>query len=84
MAAAASYHDLHITLRGRERASIFDLPLTFVVLCARVSGWEVWDTHNNPDTARWELLGGEYDSEKPLRLDVNGEVVVDSFPKETT
>lgn len=73
-----SYHDLFITTNGIKRTSIFNLPFNLQVLCTRVSGWQVWNTHGTLETEKWELLGGEFD-EKPLRLDVNGEIIVDSF-----
>jgi hypothetical protein len=74
-----SYHDLCITTKGIKRTSIFNLPFSIQVICTRTGGWEVWHTHGSVNTHTWELLGGEYDEEKPLRLDVKGRVVVNSF-----
>jgi hypothetical protein len=77
-----SYHDLYITTNGIKRTSIFNLPFNVVVTCTRAGGWEVWDTHVNGFPVRgdrWTLMGGEYSEEKPLRLDVKGTTVVDSF-----
>lgn len=70
-----SYHDLHITTNGIPRTSIFNLPFNIHVLCTRVGGWEVWDSHGLVDHKQWTLLGGEYDDEKPLTLDVGGMVI---------
>ena len=74
-----SYHDLSITTNDIKRASIFDLPFNVQVLCTRVGGWEVWNTHNSTDLKMWTLLGGEYDEDKPLKLDVKGKIIVNSF-----
>jgi hypothetical protein len=75
-----SYHDLHITTKDIKRTSVFNLPFNILVICSRVGGWEVWDTHGSgTDLKGWTLLGGEYDDEKPLSLDVKGKVIVDSF-----
>jgi hypothetical protein len=75
-----SYHDLFITTAEIKRTSIFNLPFNIQVTCSRVGGWEVWNTNGSTDFKGWTLLGGEYDgSEKPLKLDVNGEAIVDSF-----
>jgi hypothetical protein len=77
--AHPSYHDLYITTQGIERTSIFNLPFNVQVICTRVGGWEVWNTHSSTDLNKWTLLGSEYDEEKPLKLDVKGKVIVDSF-----
>jgi len=74
-----SYHDLYVTLPGIERTSIFDLPYSVHVTCTRTGGWEVWDTRSTIVRSNWTLLGSEYGADFPLRLDVNGRVVVDSF-----
>jgi hypothetical protein len=74
-----SYHDLHITTKDIKRTSIFDLPFNVLVICTRTGGWEVWDTHGGVNLFNYTLLGGEYDEERPLRLDINGETIVDSF-----
>lgn len=72
-----SYHDLFITLPGMKRTSIFNLPFNLQVICTRVAGWEVWTTNGYSDTSKWSLLGGEFDGEKPLKLDVKGDIIVD-------
>jgi hypothetical protein len=74
-----SYHDLHITTVDIDRTSIFNLPFNVQVICTRVGGWEAWNTHGSTDLGKWTLLGGEYNEEKPLKLDVAGKTVVDSF-----
>lgn len=75
-----SYHDLHVTAPGIDRARLFDLPYGIVVNCNRVTGWQLYDTGPHPtDLGSWQLLGGEYDGpEKWLVLDVAGHVIVDS------
>lgn len=72
-----SYHDLHITTPTIERTAISKLPFLVQVLCTRAAGWEVWlgAAPPSPET----LLGGEFDLEKPLRLDINGFIIVDSM-----
>jgi hypothetical protein len=77
--AVRSYHDLYITTKEIKRTSIFNLPFNIQVICTRVGGWEVWNTHASTDLNMWELLGGEYENKKPLRLDVKEEIIVDSF-----
>jgi hypothetical protein len=79
MKKAASYHDLNITTKDIKRTSIFNLPFNIQVLCTRVGGWEVWNTYNSSDLKKWTLLGGEYDDNKPLKLDVKGKIIVNSF-----
>lgn len=74
-----SYHDLHITTGDIKRTSIFNLPFNVQVVCTRVGGWEVWNTHGSTDLNMWTLLGGEYDFENPLKLDIDGTVIVNSF-----
>lgn len=69
VAAAPSYHDLHITTANIERTSIFDLPYGYEVSCNRVGGWCLW--------LNGERVAGEYD--EGLRLDVAGVVIVDSL-----
>jgi hypothetical protein len=73
-----SYHDLHVTLPDMERASIFNLPYGIEVTCMRTTGWRVYMHHGSGTEP--ELLGGEYDN-KPIRVDVAGFVVCDSFGK---
>lgn len=72
-----TYHDLHITTRNIPRTSIFNLPFRVQVHCTRVGGWQVWAMAEGdlPE----ELLGSEYDAERPLILDVAGHVIVDSM-----
>ena len=79
-----SYHNLHITTLNLARTSIFNLPYRVRVTCSRVAGWEVWalaeprSLDGGGDLPE-ELLGGEYGP--PLRLDVAGHIIVDSFPE---
>lgn len=70
-----SYHDLYITADGIPRTSIFNLPYGVIVTCTRVGGWEAWNKWEGVE----ELLGGEYNSTKGIRLDVDGHVIVDSL-----
>ena len=75
-----TYHDLHITTKHIKRTVVCDLPFNIQVVCTRVGGWEVWDTHGSTERKTWTLLGGEYEgTEKPLRLDVDETIIVDSF-----
>lgn len=70
-----TYHDLYITTGTIQRTSIFNLPLGVMVTCTRVGGWEAWNRWDGVD----ELLGGEYNNQKGLRLDIDGHVIVDSL-----
>lgn len=74
------YHDLHITTPGIPRTSIFNLPYGIEVSCTRVTGWQAWDIRDPREKS--VLLGGEYDGEKWLVLDVNGHVIVSSRDRE--
>jgi hypothetical protein len=69
-----SYHDLHITTATLERTSIFDLSYGLQVTCTRAGGWQLWNTWGGKE----ELLAGEYDG-NGLRLDVGGNIIVDSM-----
>jgi hypothetical protein len=79
MKTGPSYHDLNITTNEIKQTSIFDLPFNIQVICTRVGGWEVWDTCGSTDLVKWILLGSEYDENKPLKLDVKDEIIVNSF-----
>lgn len=73
-----SYHGLHITTNDIPRTSISNLPYGLHIRCCRVGGWELWQ-YRGPDAQPKDvLLAGEYDL-SPLRLDVNGVVIVDGF-----
>lgn len=73
-----SYHDLHITTPTLPRTSIFNLPFRIEVFCTRAAGWQVWAMQEGDLPS--ELLAGEYDT-TPLRLDVAGHTIVDTFPE---
>jgi hypothetical protein len=72
-----TYHDLYITTPTIERTRLFDLPYELYVQCSRVGGWQVWRRPRGQDD---ELVGGEYDLDDWLVLDVKGHVIVDSRP----
>ena len=78
---APTYHDLHITTPSIARTSVFDLPYGIEVRCTRVGGWSVW---SRPMSGEPFLVGGEYDVERWLVLDVAGHIIVSSRPPETT
>lgn len=69
---APTYHDVHVTTEGVERTSIFNLPYGYELSCNRVGGWNL---RFGPTQ-----VAGEYD--KPLRIDVAGVVICDSFGRE--
>ena len=75
---SASYHDLHIETAKIPRTSIFNLPFGYMLTCTRVGGWELW---LHPDIGREKLVAGEYDT-NGLRLDVAGQVIVDSLTEQ--
>ena len=70
-----TYHDLHITTPDIERTSIFNLPYNIEVTCARAAGWRAWRIPENRSQS--VLLGGEYDGDQWLVLDVAGYVICD-------
>lgn len=70
-----SYHGLHITTKDLKRTSIFNLHYGYRVMCCRVGGWCL----STYDGVREIVVAGEYDTLSPLRLDVNGVVIVDGF-----
>lgn len=74
-----SYHDLYVTTPEIKRTSVFDLPFNLIVICTRSGGWELWNTNGSGQPDKWVQLGGEY-SDRPLKLDVRGKVIVNSFP----
>jgi hypothetical protein len=86
MTEPPSYHDLHITTAGIPRTSIFNLPYGLEVMCTRVSGWTLWDTHPDADSlVEPGLVAGEYEGpEQWLILDVDGHIIVDSRQRETS
>ena len=65
-----TYRDVYVTTRDIRRTSLYDLPVTVILICDRVGGWTLW--------ADDELLGSEFDNEKWLRVDVAGSAIVDS------
>jgi hypothetical protein len=66
-----SYHDVRVsTSTGLDGARIFDLPYGVELACTRVTGWQL---RNNG-----ALLGGEYDGDQWLVIEVDGKVIVDS------
>lgn len=81
MTGKPSYHDLYVTTKDIPRTKLFNLPYGLIVMCSRVTGWELVDAKNGLRTA--ELLGGEYEGpDKWLVLDVSGHVITDSRPAE--
>lgn len=68
------YLDLHVTTAELPRTSIFNLPFSLTVTCTRTGGWELWQKSANGST----LLASEF-GENGLRLDVAGQVIIDSL-----
>lgn len=86
-----SYHDLYVTTTHFPRVAFSNLPFRAVVLCSRVTGWQLWARGEadlrpredgqfgfRPDLPE-QLLGGEFE-DNWLVLDVDGVVICDGRP----
>lgn len=75
--APPSYHDV-VVFAGDKRLCLFDSSYGLQLHCTRVAGWQLWNVWDGKD----ELLAGEYNPEKPIRVEVRGVVICETKPSE--
>lgn len=71
-----SYHDVHVTVPHLGRVALCNLPYGYKITCTRVGGWELWNEVG--------CIGGEFNKEWPLVIDVAGEVICSNPPHKET
>ncbi len=73
-----SYHDIFVTTKDRPREKLFNLAYDYELSCTRVAGWTLWFRGQAKDRSQDQLVGGEYEKDKWLVIDLNGIEILDS------
>lgn len=76
-----SYHDVHLTTKEFARRRIADMAYEYELSCTRVAGWQLWFREDPADRSKDRLVGGEYETDKFLVIDIEGHIILDSRKK---